>query len=63
MRIREEDEYKSKKAMMPQLTTDEEIQKVKEKHEIVIKAHWEAVTHAFHLLWGETEKDQVVGAE
>ena len=53
----------SKKAMMPQLTTDEEIQKVKEKHEIVIKAHWEAVTHAFHLLWGETEKDQVVGAE
>ena len=49
--------------MMPQLTTDEEIQKVKEKHEIVIKAHWEAVTHAFHLLWGETEKDQVVGAE
>jgi len=48
---------------MPQLNTDEEIQKVTEKHEIVIKAHWVAVSHAFHLLWGETEKDQVAGAE
>ena len=50
------------KTIIPTVQTHDELLNLKMRDMILLN-QWEAITNAFTKLWGESEKDQVVGAE
>ena len=55
-KIREEDEFKLAKIIIPTIQTHDELSTLKYR-EMILLANWDAITGAFTKLWGESEKD------
>jgi Ca2+-binding EF-hand superfamily protein len=58
--IREEDEFRFKKVVLPTAHDDEDLANYK-KH--LVKAQYNAIVQAFGLLWGKNKEDQVEDAQ
>ena len=50
------------KTIIPTTQTHDELLTLKHR-EMILLPQWDGITGAFAKLWGESEKDQVVGAE